>query len=88
MKVIYKYKLDVTDRQSLQLPKSYQILKVDMQNGVLCLWALVDPDNDSVCCTIDIIGTGHAGIDDNTPRRHLNSVFDGPFVWHVFEVLS
>ena len=70
-KVIYKYKLEITDYQKIYLPIGSKILSVANQRESLCLWALVDPDGNfgEHLHHIEIIGTG-------------NPI---PIVWHVFE---
>ena len=40
-RVIWKYPLEVTDEQTLMLPRSARALSVAAQNDTLTLWALV-----------------------------------------------
>lgn len=42
MKVIYKYQLQLCVIQSIQIPEEAKILCVQMQGGVICLWAEVN----------------------------------------------
>lgn len=44
---IYKYELQVTDNQNIMLPIGSKILTVQNQNEKACLWALVDPNNET-----------------------------------------
>jgi len=83
MKTIWKYPLDITDAQVLDIPMYSEPLSVGSQDGKLVLWVLVDPDNDLRPCTIWIRGTGHDAMGLN--RRHFvgTAQMDG-FVWHVF----
>jgi hypothetical protein len=87
---IYKYELKRTDFQDLYLPEGFKILSCENQNGTICVWALVIPwSTTKTKVTFTIVGTGNP-IDVNFPESlvFINSVFDGPFVWHVFyEVL-
>lgn len=59
------------------------MLSVGMQDGEIRLWAKVCPV--APYCHVDIFvrGTGH----DFTGAewRFIGTVFDGPFVWHIFE---
>lgn len=48
MKTIYKYPLDVTDRQVIAMPEDAEILTVQVQNGKPMLWAVVDPNKESL----------------------------------------
>ncbi len=87
MKSIWKFQLDVTDRQVLCVPKGMKILSVRTQRETPCLWALVDPDAKSVPLTIYVYGTGHP-VPDN-PGRFIGTVFlsGRSLVFHVFEGL-
>jgi len=80
---ILKWPLEVTDHQILSLPVDAQILSVQMQNGVMCLWALCEG-----CASKDrhigIYGTGQPLT--GNPGAYIDTVQDGSFVWHVFEV--
>lgn len=42
MKRIFKYQLEITDRQTILLPHDAEILSVQVQNQKPCLWAKVD----------------------------------------------
>jgi hypothetical protein len=42
MKIIYKYRLDVIEKQVLKLPRGAQLLCVKNQREQLCVWAVVD----------------------------------------------
>ena len=80
---IWKYPLQIGDFNSVQMPKGATILSVDNQNGILCLWAMVDPEKSLVTRKIRIVGTGHTF---DGYAEHIGSVVMAPFVWHVFEV--
>ena len=85
MKTIYNYKLDVIDKQVIQLPQNAQILSVQEQHGELCLWALVEEQAETEDWTIQIIGTGN-------PAYHVDAgdfigtvqARGGYLVWHIF----
>ena len=46
-KVVYKYHLAVEDMQRVVLPKEAEILCVQVVADQLCLYAIVDPDNET-----------------------------------------
>ena len=48
-----------TDKWDFRLPKDAQILCVQTQRSVPCLWAVVDESVESVTRTFQIVGTGH-----------------------------
>jgi hypothetical protein len=86
MKTIYKYPLDITDKQDLLLPEQAQTLTAQFQYGSLCLWAIVDTEAPKTNRTIFIFGTGH-----EIPAwsfRHIGTVQqeNGLLDWHVFEL--
>lgn len=83
-RVIFKYQLDVTDIQKIRLHKDAQILSIQDQHDIVCLWALVNLEAPMEERTIEMYGTGH---DVPAGRTHLGSVQNHDrFVWHVFEV--
>jgi hypothetical protein len=83
MRVIYKYELT----QTIQLPIDSQVLKVGMQNDIMQMWVLVDPNQKETSQrNFEIIGTGHSFEFDYLTHTYIDSLFDGPFVWHIWEV--
>lgn len=82
-KMIYKYPLVLTEKQSLAMPKNAEILDVQVQNNVIVLWALVDPETNDEVRKFEIFGTGVAMAD--VTRIYLGTVQKNGFVWHVFE---
>ena len=84
MRAIWKYILDITDAQCLDMPSGAKILCVQMQGKTLCLWAVVDPAQPKVRHTFRVYGTGHP-LDDNH-GVYLGTVQVGMLVFHVFEV--
>ena len=88
MQVIYKYPIQrIPGHNPLQLPKDYKILKLDYDpNHILCLWAFVENENEKEDIDINLVGTGWP-LDIN-PKvvTYINTINDGPYVWHAFEV--
>lgn len=87
---IYKYQLEITDRQEIALPPGAQIVDVQFQGEHLCLWALVDGDAKQIeSRQIVIVGTGNPVPDGLL--RHLATVQVPTsairLVWHVFEAV-
>lgn len=85
---IWKYSLQITDRQTVTMPAGAEILDVHEQAGGLQLWAVVDPDAEREQRVIEIVGTGGL-MPDGPYRRYLATVQTGGglLVWHVFEVV-
>ena len=88
MKKIFKYELTEQTEGivKVELPTNAKILKVAFQNGRLCLWAIVDDGNKlTEKRTIMIYGTGEP-IEENTETlKHLDTIFQDIYVWHIFE---
>ncbi len=83
MKVIHKYKLT----PMVVLPKEALALKAGVQNGELYIWALIDPyETTHIERKFEVVGTGHSFEHDYLTHRYVDIVFDGPFVWHVWEI--
>lgn len=94
---IWKYQLQIIDRQIFSMPVGAKLLSVgnqtddplfgELQTGsCVCIWALVDTDADLVERTFEIIGTGNPMEDDE--RFFVGTCIIDPFVWHVFEVIG
>jgi len=88
MKTIYKYELKIQDKQFIEVTGFNGILKVAEQNGVLCIWCLINKKDESVCQReINIVGTGNPIHDEI--MIHQGSYFDSVLmsnglVWHIF----
>ena len=87
MKTIYKYNLEITDSQSITMPLNSEILSAKNQGNNLCIWALVDTDEDlNVTYEIEIFGTGNPIYDNSTFREFIDTcVMPNGLVWHLFK---
>jgi hypothetical protein len=86
MKKIYKYELDITDNQTIDIP-SDTILSVMEQNSKVVVYALVDTEN--VLLTtyeFGMNGTGNPINFDVDSFTFLGTVklYDGGLMFHVF----
>jgi hypothetical protein len=86
---MFKYALEgKSGLQQVVMPRKSRILSAAIQNGTICLWALVDEScTEQIARNIEIIGTGwpteceYLGfIGTVTHNPHLQD----QFVWHVF----
>lgn len=82
---IYKYQLEITKKQTITLPLGAEILSAQAQDGIVCIWVLVDPNAAPQPQDIFIFGTGH----DIAPQQLARMKFVGtvqtpPLVWHIF----
>lgn len=87
---IYKYPIKVTGIQNVILPLGANILAVQMQKHVVCLWAMVqEKQNKFQTRCIEIFGTGHP-MSQQFNRTYIGTVQqeEGTLVWHVFERIT
>lgn len=88
MKRIFKYPLEIKDRQEIKLPIGFEILCVQNQQEMPYVWYLVDSHEDNTeACTIEIFGTGHEIYEDMGTERKYISTFQmrsGSLVFHAF----
>ena len=87
MKTIWKFPLQVTDEQFVEMPPGSEILCVQTQRETPTLWARVNESNrPNVFKTIIIVGTGHK-VPEKANLLYVGTfqIMDGSFVGHVFE---
>jgi hypothetical protein len=83
---IWKFPLEVTDVQEIELPYHSRCLDLQVQDGVPCLWALVCPDEIKLKRKVSIYGTGH-DVPKGLLYGHYLGTFqlhDGDLVFHAF----
>jgi hypothetical protein len=83
---IYKWTLKLLDRQIIPMPEGSEILTVQAQNGVPCLWAVVNETAQPVPRVIAIYGTGNPM--PEMYGKYIASFQQVGFVWHVFELFE
>lgn len=84
MKKVFKYALK--SDCILEIPIHAKILKVGRHNDRISVWALVDDIHEQTEKHVILIaGTGH---EIKEKVGHINTFFDGPYVWHAFEVIE
>lgn len=82
---IWKFELGFTDFQQIWMPSGAKILTVQIQNGIPCLWAMVDSIAEYEWRNIGIVGTGNP---INFKGEYIDTIQLDGFVWHVFEIIS
>ena len=84
---IWKFPLEITDSQVIQMPVGSEFMCAKMQGGTLCLWAYVNSEAVKEDITIRIVGTGHPfSKAERNDLWYLDTVqaMGGTLVWHVF----
>lgn len=95
IKKIYKYPLEVTDIQTIMIPIGAEILCVQVQNDVPCIWAKVDPQMSLTQRGFVMYGTGQPITQTNNIQKYIGTfqiiggrpVFPQHLVFHLFELL-
>ena len=86
MLTIWKFEIEVTDKQEVEMPRGAELLFVGRQGSQpadkLMLWAEVDTTEPRVLRQLRIAGTGHP-LDEY--EKYVGSVIVEPFVWHLYD---
>jgi hypothetical protein len=85
MKTIWKYELKVMDYQETVMPIGAEILTVQIQKGIPCLWAVVDSSNKKEQRVFVLYGTGHTMIDTKLKFIGTFQFPEHNLVFHLFE---
>lgn len=87
-RTIFKYKIHLIDTQSVTMPEGSEPLSVQLQDGDIQMWALVNKDAPEEKVTVEIYGTGSAFPSpiEMYRRKFLGTVQKDGFVWHIFSV--
>jgi len=87
MNLIYKYPLELMKRQQIELPLGAKVVSFQAQAEQLCVWALIDTEQEDIVQeTFCIIGTGLRIPSDAT--KYVGTAQIPPYVWHLFIVPS
>jgi len=85
-RAVWKYEVGPLAETEFEIPKDATILRVGNQGGLGCIWMLVDTTQPKVKRKFVSVGTGQKF--DNTGLNYIGTWENGPFVWHLFEVMS
>lgn len=86
MKTILKYKLG-NEHNTLSMPKGAKVIKLGIQHGIGCMWALVDDEQPKEERIFSFIETGKS-IEDGYYYIGTLLLDDGWWVAHLFEKVS
>jgi hypothetical protein len=81
----YQISCNTSQQADVLMPAHAVIRAVGMQNERIYAWAETDGVGGAVTRTFCVVPTG-----GNVPYAgsYLGTVFEGPFVWHMYEVLK
>lgn len=89
MKTIWKFPLETTDYQEIEIPELHSILSLQIQNDVPTLWVLInDTESKKEKVSIVIIGTGHPIESNSVAQRNFLGTYQlsNGLVFHAFKV--
>ena len=87
MKTIWKYTLDKGPNE-FEMSVGSKILDIQMQHGIITLWALVNTEAQKIKRTFVLLGTGWdiEEFQNDTNLKYIKTVQKSLYVWHIFEV--
>lgn len=88
-KVIWKFPISI-HTTSIRIPIGSDILSIQVQGNIPCIWALVDPEMEKETTFIDVIGTGQEFRTLSINRKFIGTIQlgGGALVYHIFEQLK
>lgn len=87
MRIVYKYKVPITDYVEIDLPSGAEILTYQSQGDTPCIWALVSPGMPMEKRRFRVSETGHAITEDALKYIGTCRTHEGKLFWHLFEIL-
>ena len=90
-KSIWKFKLSLDEQQIIKMPEGAEILTIQSQGNVPCIWALVEPDAPKENRCFEIIGTGDfITFENEIQKKYINTfqLHGGALIFHVFEIIK
>ena len=87
MQKIYKYALDIVDKQIIDIISPAIPLSVEEQEGNIVIYALVDNNSDStIPVEVLVIGTGNDILQDLSAYKFIGTVkmAGRSLMWHIF----
>ena len=88
MSVIWKFPLTLAGENHVPLKKGAEILTVQMQCNVPCLWAICDPESPDETRTIVFYGTGETIPSGRKKYISTFQMLGDVLIFHAFEVLG
>lgn len=84
IKRVWKYRLKLTAKQTIEIPFAAKMLKAGVQDGMITIWALVHPNFAKHQHSFRIAGTGDPV--EEPWAKYIDTVFNGDLVWHIFDL--
>ncbi len=91
MKTIWKYEFEISDNIIIRMPADAEILCVQMQNDIPCIWAKVNPEKSLINRKFKMYGTGHPITEKiGFFEKYIGTIqkFNGKLIFHIFESIQ
>lgn len=81
-KIIWKFEFPIDDYFKIKMPEGAEIIHINTQNDVPCIWTIVNPENKEIYHKFVIKGTGHSftGVE----KEYVGTIHLKGLVFHVF----
>lgn len=83
-KAVLKYQFNIQDKFIIEMPEAHEVLSVQLQRGVPCIWAIVDVQSPKIPVEFRLVGTGHPADDVDEYVGTFQSE-DSGLVFHLFQ---
>ena len=87
-KTIWKYELNIRDKQTVIMPKDAKIVSIQTQGHAASIWAIVDPEAETEEVEFHMFGTGHPISDEEYKRRYIGTIQIRSSVFHCFQKID
>ena len=84
MKTVWKFPFDIHDELTIYMPKGAEIIHVDVQREIPCIWAIVDPEAEQIPMKFCLRGTGQPFTGDEGEHIGSFQMSGGALVFHLF----
>ena len=86
MTAVWKYPIRLREGgiARFHMPALAYVMHVATQSEDVCLWAIVNPDEDREWRTFEVVGTGQP-FDSDLLSLYIGTAQMDGYVWHVFE---
>lgn len=84
-KAVLKYVLKEEKKQILFLPKQTKFLKAALRKAGVCVWALTEIESsEKENFEFILMTTGEIFLEEDLSATHIDSFFNGSYVFHLF----
>lgn len=86
MITVWKYELNTNNNIVLEIPLGAELLDIQMQGNIPCIWVKVNTTEPLIHRTFRIVGTGHELPNTEIDYCGTFQMSDGMLIFHLFEL--